>query len=99
MWKEPSFHNQANHSWTADHHADAEQRPAQLAEKGHYGLHPGQLEEFHAHHAHDGKKIPQESHQLTVEPVHEVAHDRVRYKIPDKDLIPPPFLLCVNTQA
>ena len=71
---------------TADHHADAEQRPAQLAEKCHDGLHPGQLEEFHAHHAHDGEEVPQEPHELSIEPVHEIAHDRVRYKIPDKDL-------------
>ena len=38
------------------------------------------------HHAHDGEEVPQEPHELSIEPVHEIAHDRVRYKIPDKDL-------------
>ena len=40
-----------------DHHADGEERPAQLAEKGHHRLHPAQLKQFHAHIAHNCEKM------------------------------------------
>ena len=33
---------------------------------------------------HLGKEIPQKAHQLAIEPVDEIIHDRGRYKVPDK---------------
>ena len=75
------------------HQADAEQRPAQLGEELYHGLHPGQVEQLHAHVAHEGEEGPKDSHDLAVHPVQDLVHDGGCDKVPNKNGKSPLFVI------
>ena len=54
----------------ANHHAHGEERPAQTGEEQHDGVYPVQLEQLHAHVAHEGEEVAEKAHDLPVDPVH-----------------------------
>lgn len=69
-----------------DNKADAEERPAKLREEQHDGLDPTHLEQLHAHVSHLGKEVSEKTHDLSVEPVHQVVHDCGCDEVPNKNI-------------
>lgn len=74
----------------ADHHADGKQRPCKAGEKENDGADPFQLEQLHAHIAHEGKEIAEKAHDLPVDPVHQLIQNCRGNKVPNKYLRSPP---------
>ena len=68
----------------ADHHADGKQRPRKAGEKENDGADPFQLEQLHAHIAHEGKEVAEKAHDLPVEPIYQLIQDCRGDKIPNK---------------
>lgn len=60
------------------------ERPGQIGEKQHNALHPAHLEQLDAHVTHLGKEVPEESHDLPVDPVNDLTEDGIGNKIPNK---------------
>mgnify|MGYP002554411541 CR=1 FL=1 len=68
----------------ADHHADGKQRPRKAGEKENDGADPFQLEQLHAHIAHEGKEVAEKAYGLPIDPIHELIQDCRGDKIPNK---------------
>ena len=69
---------------TGHHKACAIERPGQIGEKQDNTLYPVHGEQLHAHVAHLGKEVAQKAHDLTVDPINDLAQDSISYKIPNK---------------
>ena len=69
---------------SADYHADGKQRPRKAGEKENDGADPFQLEQLHAHIAHEGKEVAEKAHDLPVEPIYQLIQDCRGDKIPNK---------------
>ena len=67
-----------------DHHADGKQCPRKAGEKENDGADPFQLEQLHAHIAHEGKEVAEKAHDLPVEPIYQLIQDCRGDKIPNK---------------
>lgn len=80
----------------ADHHTDAEEGPAQLAEELDHRLDPEHLEQLHPQVLHGGEEVAQEPHHLAVEPVDEVVHHRGSHEIPNKYGLSPQIPMMVQ---
>ena len=66
------------------------QHPCKPAEKQHHGLRPRQVEQLHPHHVHHLKKLTEKTDQLSVDPVKDLAQNRVGHEIPYKNRRSPP---------
>ena len=75
---------------TGHHQSYAVECPAQIGEKQHHALYPAHGKELGAHVAHLRKEIAEKAHDLTVEPVHDLAQHRIGYKVPNKNKLSPP---------
>lgn len=74
-----------NAAFKAGHHqAGAVERPGQIGEKQYNALHPAHLEQLDAHVPHFGKEVPEEAHDLAIDPVNDLSEDGVGNKIPNK---------------
>lgn len=55
-----------------------------IGEEQHDALHPIHGEELRAHVSHLCKEVAEETHDLTVEPIHDLAEYLIGNKIPNK---------------
>ena len=60
------------------------QRPSEIGEEQYDALHPGHFEEFDTHVSHLCEEVAEKAHDLTVEPIHDLAEDLIGNKIPNK---------------
>ena len=78
----------------ADHQAYAEKRPAQLGEELHDRLHPGQLEQLHAHVSHLLEKVPEETDDLAVDPIQDFGQYGRGHKVPYEHRLTSSYMVC-----
>ena len=60
------------------------QRPSEIGEEQYDALHPGHFEEFDTHVSHLCEEVAEKAHDLTVEPIHDLAENLIGNKIPNK---------------
>lgn len=76
-----------NPAFKGGHHkADTVERPCQIGKEQHNGLYPAHFEQVSSHVSHLHKKVAEESHDLTVDPIYNLTEDSVSDKIPYKHL-------------
>ena len=67
--------------------------PLEAISAGRQYADPFQFKKFHAHIAHEGKKIAEKAYGLPIDPVHELIQDCRGDKIPNKYFWSPPTII------
>ena len=62
----------------------ADQMEWVIGEEQYDALHPGHFEEFDTHVSHLCEEVAEKAHDLTVEPIHDLAEELIGNKIPNK---------------
>ena len=72
------------------HQPDHIKGPSKVVEELHHRLHPDQLKELASHAVHHIEKLGKELHDLSIDPVENLAQHRIRHKIPYEQGCSPP---------